>query len=196
MEKGNKNKVRFGLKNVHWAKITGFGEDGIPTYDTPKRIPGAVSLSLDAEGETEPFYADNIAYYLVNNNSGYTGDLEIALIPTDFETEILSETLDDNGVLVETNTAEVQQFALMFEFDGDKKAVRHVMHCCSVSRPGTEGSTNEDKKTIATEKLSITSTALSNGLVKAKTCETTSKATYDAWYESVYIPEIKDDTEE
>ena len=32
-------------------------------YAKPVRIPGAVSLSMDANGEIEPFYADNIAYY-------------------------------------------------------------------------------------------------------------------------------------
>ena len=36
-----KNKVKFGLNKVHWAKITGWSEEGVPTYATPVRLPGA-----------------------------------------------------------------------------------------------------------------------------------------------------------
>ena len=89
-----KNKVKFGLQNVYWAKITEWGEDPdgnktVPAYGPSKHLPGAVSLSIDANGEAENFYADNGVYYVINNNAGYTGDLEIALITTEFATEIL-----------------------------------------------------------------------------------------------------------
>ena len=47
-----KNKVKYGLNKVHWAKITGWSEEGEPTYATPVRLPGAVSLSIDANGES------------------------------------------------------------------------------------------------------------------------------------------------
>ncbi len=184
-----KNKVKFGLNKVHYAKITGFNEEtGLPIYATPKRIPGAVSISLDAEGEAENFFADDSAYYTINNNSGYTGELEIALIPLDFSQDILGEKLDTNGVLFERNTDEVAQFALLFEFSGDKHKIRHVLHCCTASRPKTEGNTNEDSKEVKTETLSFTSVPLANGLVKGKTTEATNKSSYDNWYNSVPMP--------
>ena len=83
-----KNKVKFGLNKVHYAKITSYDEEGVPTFAKPVRIPGAVSLSIDAEGEASNFYADDGVYYVINNNSGYTGDLEIALVPLEFATDI------------------------------------------------------------------------------------------------------------
>ena len=166
-----KNKVKFGLNKVHWAKITGWSEEGEPTYAAPVRLPGAVSLSIDANGENENFFADNTVYYVINNNAGYDGDLA-------------------KGVLVERNDAETSQFALFFEFDGDKNHIRHVLYCCSASRPATEGETTEESKSVKTEKLSLKATALPNGLVKSKTCESTDEATYNNWYNSVYMPTI------
>lgn len=76
------NKVKYNLKNVHAAKLTETDVEGVSTftYGTPKAIPGAVSISLDAEGESSPFYADGIVYFRSVTNNGYSGDLEIALI--------------------------------------------------------------------------------------------------------------------
>ena len=116
------------------------------SYATPVPLPGSVSLSLDANGEPENFYADGIAYYVINNNMGYDGDLELALIPESFRTDVLREKLDAKGVLIENSDAELALFALLFEFDGDVRHIRHVMYNCSASRPKIEGKTNEEKK--------------------------------------------------
>ena len=40
-----RNKVEFGLRNVHYAVITE-GDDGAITYGTPTKIPGAVSIKI------------------------------------------------------------------------------------------------------------------------------------------------------
>lgn len=185
------NKVKYNLKNVHAAKLAKSPE-GVFSYETPKRIPGAVSIRLDAEGEASPFYADGIVYFRSTDNNGYSGDLEIALIPEWFRTEILNEELDSNGVLVEkSNTNEAEKFALLFEFDGDVNAIRHVLYNCSASRPSIESETKEDTIEPGTETLSLTADPRADGLVKSRTGDTTGKDTYDNWYKNVYVPQEK-----
>lgn len=185
------NKVKYNLKNVHAAKLTETVTDGVSTftYAKPQAIPGAVSISLDAEGESSPFYADGIVYFRSVTNNGYSGDLEIALIPEWFRTEILREQLDAKGVLVENNdNAESVKFALLFEFDGDVRAIHHVLYNCSASRPSIESETKEDTIEPGTETLSITADPRADGLVKARTGDTTDAAAYAGWYNNVYIP--------
>lgn len=63
-----------------------------------------------------------------------------------------------------------------------------VLYCCSASRPATEGETTEESKSVKTEKLSLKASALPNGLVKSKTCESTDETTYNNWYNAVYMP--------
>ena len=189
------NKVKYNLKNVHAAKLTETVTDGVKSfsYGTPKAIPGAVSIALDAEGETSPFYADGIVYFRSSTNNGYSGDLQIALIPEWFRTEILQEELDAKGVLVESsNVTESVKFALLFEFDGDVNAIRHVLYNCSASRPSIESETKEDTIEPGTETLSITADPRADGLVKARTGDTTDKTAYDNWYKTVYVPTAKE----
>lgn len=184
------NKVKYNLKNVYAAKLTETpGEDGVVTYsyEAPKAIPGAVSISLSAEGESSPFYADGIVYFRTVTNNGYSGDLEIALIPEWFREEILQETLDENGVLIEqSNNAESVKFALLFEFDGDVNAIRHVLYNCTASRPSIESETKEDTIEPGTETLSLTADPRADGMVKARTGDTTDTETYNSWYTTVY----------
>nr|WP_330396133.1 major tail protein [Blautia sp. An249] len=112
-----KNKVKFNICNVHYALLT-VSEDGEVTFGTPVAMPGAVSLSLEPNGEPSNFYADGYAYYTISNNMGYEGDLELAMVPEGFRTDVLKESLDDNSVLVESANVETANFALLFEFGG------------------------------------------------------------------------------
>ena len=127
-------------------------------------------------------------YYKSVSNNGYEGDLEIALVPESFRTEVLGEVLDGKKVLIENANAQPKAFALLFEFEGDQNGIRHVLYNCTSTRPSIESQTSEETKDPVTETLTISATSLSNGQIKAKTGDTTDTATYDGWYDAVYMP--------
>lgn len=182
-----KNKVKFNICNVHYAPIS-VTEEGTIAFATPVPMPGAVSIAMDPTGEPESFYADGVEYYTINNNQGYEGDLELAMIPEDFRTDILKEEADANKVLVENANSETGSFALLFEFDGDIRKIRHVLYNCSASRPTIESKTNEEDKEVQTETLTVKARPMANGCVKAKTGDSTTETVYTNWYKSVYSP--------
>lgn len=182
------NKIKYNLKNVHVALLTENGSSY--SYDTPHAIPGAVNLSLDAEGEDAPFYADGIVYFRAVTNNGYSGEIELAMVPDWFREYVLQEEKDTNSVFVEKNNiTSPQRFALLFEFDGDVNCIRHVLYYCAVStRPALSSRTKEASIEPGTETLTISADPRPDGLIKSRTGDSTSGTVYNAWYDSVYLP--------
>lgn len=180
------NKVQFGLKNVHYAPYEET-EEGIE-YEKPIAIPGAVTLTLDPRGELAEFYADNMIYYSAAANDGYDGTLSIAVIPEQFAIDALGEEKDEeDGVLNEKADARQKPFALMFEFDGDVKAVRHVLYNCSANRPTIGGETTTNVKEPQPNELTFIASARPGDLmVKTKTTKDTKETVYNSWYNKVY----------
>ena len=182
------NKIKYGLKNVHYAVATDDGT-GKLTYGTVKPIPGGVNLSMDAQGESNPFYADNIVYWQGTANNGYSGTLEVARIPDSFRTDVLGEDADDNGVTFESSDAPTVEFALLFQFEGDANAVRHCFYRCTCSRAAVSGATVESSITPQTETLNITAMArIDDNIVKSRCDESTAAAQYASWFTEVYEP--------
>lgn len=183
------NKIKYGIKNVYYAVATDDGT-GTLTYGNPVAWKGAVSLSLDAQGDTSTFYADNVAYFTSNANNGYQGDFESALIPDSFRTDVLGEVLDSQGFYVERADAKTHEFALLFQFEGDQNATRHCLYRCTASRPAANGSTKEESIEPQTESITITAMPrLNDDLVKARcpyTASTTSS--YATWFDAVIEP--------
>lgn len=184
------NKIKYGIRNVYYAVAT-IAANGTATYDTPVALPGAVSISLDPQGDTSPFYADNIVYYTSIANNGYEGDLELAKIPDSFLTDVLGYGEDKNDVMFEDAGAPVVHFALMFEFAGDKHAKRHILYNCTAARPSVSGSTKAETIEPQTETLTITATTVYNAgydkdIVKASVTPAEA-AQYNAWTSAVYM---------
>lgn len=184
------NKVKYGLSNAYYAVLN----ETAGTYGTPVALPGAVNLSLDQEGETNNFRADNMDYYISVSNNGYSGDLELALIPDSFLTDVMGEIKDEsNGLQYEVGNAKPKAFALLFQFEGDANAVRHVLYNCKATRPTLASQTTDTSIEPVTETISVTAIARemtvggeTTPVVKAK-CEPTDSA-YSNFFTAVQVP--------
>lgn len=150
----DKNKVRFGLKNVHVCSIT---EDaGAIRYGKPTAWKGAKSLTLDPEGDTNTYYADNTAYFATNTNNGYSGSLEMSEIPEEIEKMIFNVVTTEEGNLAEDANLLPNNVALMFQFEGDVNATKYIFYKVVFSRPNVEGETKEESTDPKTTSMDIT----------------------------------------
>lgn len=190
------NKIKFGLKNVHYAVLTETvnSQTGAITssYGTVKSWPGAVNLSLEPQGSDNPFYADDRVYYRVTKNNGYSGDFESALIPDDVYESILNMERDDDDILVESapNSNQNKYFALLFEIDGDAKARRFCFYKVSLTRPTIAGATKEEDATPQTETVTLTAVprADADEYIRAVADDTTDATKYAGWFSAVPVP--------
>lgn len=175
------NKVRFGLKNVHYAIL----ESG--SWATPVAVPGAVNLDLSPLGDKQTFYADNIAYYVTVGNQGYEGSLELAKIPDQMLQEVWGYTLGTTSkVLTENSETESKPFALLFQINGDKDEEYYVMYSCTAARPAIGSQTTEATKEPRTQSIDITASPLTDGKVVAMTTADTPAATKESWFTAVF----------
>lgn len=194
-------KVKYGLKNVHYAVVTETtnASTGVTTttYGTVKTWPGAVSITLDPAGDSTVFHADDIRYFDIDNNVGYSGTFESALIPEDVETSVYGQTKDTNGVITETEADTTSYIALMFEFAMDASGRRFVFYRNKLARHSVASATKGETIEPQTDTVTISATPRpDDGKVKAYCDKGT--AEYADWYTSVYVapaPAADDDDE-
>ena len=186
------NKVLYGLSQAAYA-VASFATDGTVSYSAPVSLPGSVSLSLDAQGDLTTFRADNMDYWTSQSNMGYQGDYEIAKLPDSFYTDILKAINDLNGLNVEVVDPDTVHFAFLFQVEGDKNAVRHVLYNCTAGRPSVAGSTTSDTIEPNTQTVQITAhpidfSTLNKPVIKARAEAATASTAYTNWFTAVQTP--------
>ena len=189
-------KVKFGLKNVHYSVLTETVSQGstTTTYGTVKAWPGAVSLSMQASQDKTVFRADDSDYYVSYGEGQYSGTLETALIPEDLKEDLGWVKRDDDDIAVESSDdyKVTKYVALLFEFDNDEKAVRHVLYKTSFSRADIAGQTTGEGGTIEpqTETVNITAVprADDDHYIHAYADAETDSTKYANWYTAVQVP--------
>ena len=193
------NKVKYGLKNVHYALVTEtVATDGTgaitSSYGSLKALAGAVSLSMSPSASKNVFRADNEDYFVSYGQGGYEGTLEVARVNEDFLKDVLSLKEDTDKILVEDSDAfkTVNYFALVFEFDGDQRETKHCLYKCSASRPDIASQTTGEGGSTDPQTESLTITAVpradADKYIHIQTQESTSTAVSAAWYTAVPTP--------
>lgn len=197
-------KVKFGLKNVHVFPLTETtdsqtGEVSM-SYDSAIAIPGAVNLSLDVSEESpDPFYADDGIYYVpAGSSSGYTGNLEVALMPDEVKTALMTFVKDAADVMIELKEATAKLFGMTFEIATDDKARKLVYYKCQFGRISLSASTNTDTKTPATDTTPITVMPTSElfdlggtdkqSVISGYSTPDTDSTVYTNWHSSIHLP--------
>ena len=182
-------RIRYGIKNVYYAVATE-GAGGALTYATPVAIPGAKSISLDAQGESVDEYADNVTWWHGDVNNGYSGTLEFedTAAAETFIVTVLSQTKDSTtGLVTEKSSDQQKEFALGFEFtlDGGTETGKRIwMLRSKISRPQISGSTKEANVAAQTQTVNLTCMPRAND-EKVKTSAISTDSVYTNWFTAV-----------
>lgn len=181
-ETTKKNRYHSKLKCCYYAKATYDETTNKITYAAPIRIKDSVAISLSKKGDPIIVRVDGREDFLGNDKQGYDGDLEALRFPESFETDCLGDTKNTDGTIDEFDNLDGSPFALLFEFEGDKKAVRHCLYWCYATNPNIEGD-NPDNKEPKNEKVSIYSRPRpTDGKIKTKTGDSITDDAYNSWY--------------
>lgn len=184
-------KIKYGIKNVYYAiatQGTDSSGDMTYTYGTPVAMPGAVSMSLQAAGDSLDEYADDILWFHDTANNGYTGTLEMEVIPDDFLTNVMGMTEDSaSGKITEKSTDTHKEFALLgeFTFGGDTvTGKRFAMYRCIASRPDVSGTTKGASIEAQHDSINITCMPRPTDNAVKATCVSSDTA-WSSWFSSV-----------
>lgn len=189
------NKVTFGLEQVHIAFKDKEATEQ-PAWETPIPIPGAVRWTPTTQGQSTTFYADNGPYFVITTNDGYTGELEMALVPDVILARMLGWIIDDNGMLVEITDGTPEPFALLGQVQGDQRNRRFVYYNCTAQRPAKERSTQGETIEPATDVLNMTVLPQEGIIAERRVVKgdmelsDTNTSAYNVFFSDVYKPEI------
>lgn len=183
------SKVVFNIKKAQFSPITSIDDKGTPTYGEPLKLPGSISLSLDYEGSSDPFYADGIIYYVPSSTGSYSGSFENAWFTEEILKSIYAYVSDTNNNLIETD-GEVKEFGMQFACDSDEGEVYFTLFRCASTKPNLNVQTKEGSPTINGQSvdLTINPITLANGMNVIKAMARRSDGNYTTFMDKITLP--------
>lgn len=104
----------IGLENVHYAKLTKDDKSGI-AYETPKPLPGAISIQEQKTVNTAKLHADNRLWATKQVFSEGSVTFEFADVPLETYADLCGHTIDENGKLIEKSSDTAPYICIMGE---------------------------------------------------------------------------------
>ena len=89
--------AKIGMKDVHYAILTNDDETGVQ-YQTPVKLPGAISAKISAKTNIDTLYADDGAFETATTLGEITVEISLADLPLSAQADLLGHTLE-NGIL-------------------------------------------------------------------------------------------------
>ena len=151
----DKNKVMFGISNLHVGTYN-VSSGGTVTLGAPYHQKGAVGLSMEPEGDSNDFYADNTKYWSGYSDQGFTGTVEVAKFDDEFKKQFLNYVELADGGIAKIKGASRPNTYVAFQTEGDAQARRVIMYNVSWAEPQREYNTTEDSTEPATDSSDIT----------------------------------------
>lgn len=138
-----KNKVEFGLSNLHVGLYT-VADDGTVTMGEGMAIPGAKSISVDADADENSGYYDNVKYWSRYSSVSLSGTIEVATLPDEFLTTFCGYEETADGGLAENKAAQRPAVWFAFQTEGDAQSRRAIFYNVMLAPVKQDRNTMED----------------------------------------------------
>lgn len=183
--------IVYGLRNTYYAKLN---KQFTPDYADPVRIPGIVSLTLTSEDNHEiANTGSNNPAAFFNTAHTYNGTLQFADLPIQFRQDILNEVVKD-GTVCEPIKGGTNEFALLFEIQGNARQRRYLFYRCRVWYPDIAADTIKNNVDVKGDSLPILALSpLWHDPTPYVKCYIENKPEtadiYNGWFNKVYLGE-------
>lgn len=181
----------IGCRDLHVVPLVSDVVGGKPTYGTPVRVPSLINIGITDSVEQSKFYSDDSVEQAFSKTSGKDVTIELGYITNELEALITGKEIDENGVLVQSDSDLPCEVALLFRAPKSKGgAFRYIcLYKGTLNRTESEYATQEDG--VESSNVTLTGTfisLLSNGKMSA-VADSDDKGTEDSvqnWFTKVY----------
>ena len=181
----------IGCRDLHVVPLVSDVISGTSTYGTPVRVPSLINISITDSVEQNKFYSDDSIEQAFSKTSGKDVTIELGYITNELEALITGKKIDENGVLVQSDSDAPSEVALLFRAPKSKGgAFRYIcLYKGTLSRTESEYATQEDG--VESSNVTLTGTfisLLSNGKMSAvaDSDDEGTETSVQNWFTKVY----------